>query len=62
MINRENFLFERDAALIINVLVPKYAKTVSIRKDADGYWLNVHWNCGIVAPLTINETEQALGK
>ena len=62
MINRENFLFHRDAALMITVLVPQFATATSIKKDAGDYWLNVHWNCGIVAPLTTNETEQALGE
>jgi len=47
---------------MISTLVPKYAKAASVKKDGDGYWLNVSWNCGITAPLTIQETYQALGE
>ena len=61
MNNRQVFLTERDADLFIKVLVPRYAKTASIKKDAGGYWLNVYWNCDIIAPLTVQETDQALG-
>lgn len=62
MNNRQHFLFEREAYLMIKQLVPKYAKTASVKKDAGGYWLNVSWNCGVIAPLTVQETNQALGE
>ncbi len=60
--NRQSYLFERNAAMMIDILVPKYAKAVSIKRDAEGYWLNVSWNCEVIAPLTIQETHQALGE
>lgn len=60
MKNRQTFLTQRDADLFIPVLVPKFATAASVKKDAGGYWLNVHWNCDIIAPLTVQETEQAL--
>lgn len=60
--NRQNFLFERDAFLFISHLVPRFAHAASVHKDAGGYWLNVSWNCGVIAPLTIQETHQALGE
>lgn len=62
MMNRQDFLFERDACLIIPYLIPKYATTVSVHKDAGGYWLNVQWKSGALAPLTIQETLQAIGE
>ena len=62
MLNRKDFLFNLEAKDFIPILVPTYATTVSIKKDAGGYWLNVTWNCGVTAPLTIQETEQALGE
>ena len=60
--NRQNYLFEWEAQKMIPILVPKFAKAASVKKDAGGYWLNVSWNCGILAPLTIQETYQALGE
>lgn len=61
MLNRQSFLSQTEADLFIPYLVPKYAKAASVKYDAGGYWLNVHWKCGIIAPLTVQETEQALG-
>jgi len=60
--NRQTFLTRRDADLFIRVLVPRFATAASVKKDAGSYWLNVHWNCGIIAALTIQETDQALGE
>lgn len=45
---------------MVPILVPKYATAASVMKDGGGYWLNVSWKCGILAPLTIQETIQAL--
>lgn len=59
MKNRQSFLFRRDADLFIGVLVPKFATAASIKRDAAGYWLNVHWKCGMIAALTVQETIQA---
>lgn len=59
-LNRQNFLNEREASLFIKKLVPRYAKSASVKKDAGGYWLNVSWKCGETAPLTTQETNQAL--
>lgn len=62
LLNRESLLFQQDAEFIIKYLVPKHASRAEIHKDAHGYWINVWWNCGIIAPLTTNETHQALGE
>jgi hypothetical protein len=62
MLNRENFLFQSDVERIRPLLVPTYAITASVKKDAGGYWLNVQWKCGVTAPLTIQELDQALGE
>jgi len=62
MLNKQHFLTQREADLFIPNLVPKYAKAASVKKDAGGYWINVHWNCEVIAPLTVQETVQALGE
>ena len=59
-LNRQDYLFEWESQEMISVLVPKYATAASVKKDGGGYWLNVSWRCGITAPLTIQETIQAL--
>ena len=59
MINRMNWLWMTDAKSFIPKLIPRYAKAATVKKDGSGYWLNVHWNCGIIAALTSNEALQA---
>jgi hypothetical protein len=59
VLNRESFLFKQDADLAIKILVPQHASRAEIHRDEEGYWINVWWNCGIIAPLTIQEMEQA---
>ena len=59
-LNRESFVIKKDAERLKRILLEKYATAVSIEQDAEGYWLNVSWNCGVTAPLTVNETNQAL--
>tara|TARA_Y100000593_G_C4229772_1_gene296365 strand:+ start:79 stop:297 length:219 start_codon:yes stop_codon:yes gene_type:complete len=62
-LNRQNFLFKRDAERVADRLLSfAFATRVGVEKDDDGYWLNVWWKCGIIAPLTINETNQAYGE
>lgn len=60
--NRQNFLFRRDAQGFTKYLVPAHASRAEVKRDQEGYWLNVWWHCGIIAPLTTNETAQALGE
>ena len=62
ILNRQNFLFLKDAQRIRNILIPAFAGRAEIHKDEQGYWINVWWHCGIIAPLTIQETLQALGE
>ncbi|ANJ20758.1 hypothetical protein HYO99_gp24 [Roseobacter phage RD-1410W1-01] len=63
MLNRQNFLFKHEAEKIgTKLLQGKYATRIGVEKDLDGYWLNVWWRCGIIAPLTLQETEQLLGE
>ena len=59
MENREAFIWWREARSMRDRLVPEYATKVEIKKDETGYWLNVWWKCGIIAPLTTNEAIQA---
>ncbi|ANJ20823.1 hypothetical protein RDp07_gp12 [Roseobacter phage RD-1410Ws-07] len=60
MKNRENFLFRGDAYLTTRILVPTYASRCEIQRDSEGYWINVWWHCGAIAPLTHNELNQAI--
>lgn len=62
ILNRQNFLFLKDAEQIVNILIPVFADRAEIHKDEQGYWINVWWHCDIIAPLTIQETLQALGE
>ncbi len=62
MLNRKNFLIKQDAEIIVKILVPKYAIRAEIKKDSQGYWINVWWNCDIIAPLTNQEMLQAQGE
>lgn len=62
MNNRQNFNFWTEASHVSDLLVPEYATKAEIHKNDSGYWLNVWWKCGIIAPLTTTETEQALGE
>ena len=62
MQNRENFLFKRHAESFIKYLVPAHASRCEVKKDSEGYWINVWWHCGIIEPLTHNEALQALGE
>lgn len=61
-INRQNFLFKKHAQASIKYIVPTHASRCEVKRDGEGYWLNVFWHCGIVAPLTVNEMAQALGE
>lgn len=62
MLNRQDFLFKFEAErLATKLLQQKHATRVAIEKDDGGYWLNVWWRCGIIAPLTMQETDQAMG-
>lgn len=60
--NRRSYLFKRHAAATIKYLVPTHASRCEIMKDSEGYWLNVWWHCGVIAPLTHQEEAQALGE
>ena len=59
---RQYFVIHMDAENLKSILVPKYAKSADIKSDKNGYWLNVSWNCGVIAALTTHETDQALGE
>jgi len=59
MLNLATFLFKRDAELNIQLLIPRHASKAKIHLGEDGYWINVWWNSGITAPLTIQELNQA---
>ena len=62
MHNRQNFLFKHEAERVAKRLLAfAYATKTSVRKDDRGYWLNVWWKSGAIAPLTINELSQAYG-
>ena len=60
--NRKSYLFLKEAKDLEKYLVPDHASRVEIKKDKEGYWINVWWHCGVVAPLTIQEEAQALGE
>jgi hypothetical protein len=60
--NRQNFLWRYQAGGHIKYLVTAYASRCEVKKDEQGYWLNVWWHCGVVAPLTIQEYHQSLGE
>jgi len=62
MQNREIFFFKRHAESAVKYLVPTYASRCEIQRDEEGYWINVWWHCGIIAPLTVQEMAQALGE
>lgn len=62
MLNRMNFLFKHEAEGFSDKLIPKHAKRVGVLRDENGYYINVHWNCGITAPMTVQEYDQALGE
>jgi hypothetical protein len=62
MSNKRSYLFRQDALSIIKYVVPTYASRCEILKDTEGYWINVWWHCGAIAPLTHNEEAQALGE
>ncbi len=62
MTNRESFMWWQEASRMRNVLVPEYATKAEIMKDESGYWLNVWWKCGVIAPLTVQESLQAQGE
>lgn len=63
MINRQNFLFKHEAERVAERLLSfAFATRVGIEKDHDGYWINVWWKCGIIAPLTTQELDQAYGE
>lgn len=60
--NRQNFLFKRHAVASIKYLVPTHASRAEVKKDSEGYWLNVWWHCGVIEALTVQEMAQALGE
>lgn len=62
MNNRKSYLFKYQAYGIIKYFVPTYASRCEVHKDEEGYWINVWWHCGVIAPLTHNEEAQALGE
>lgn len=62
MNNRKFYLFKYNAKAMIKFLVPTHASRCEIKKDEKGYWINVWWHCGIIAPLTHQEEAQALGE
>lgn len=62
MNNRAVFYFYRDAMSFLPLLVPLHATRAEVNKDIDGYWINVWWRNGAVAPLTVQEEQQALGE
>lgn len=62
MNNTKYYLFKRHAQTIVNYLVPTYASRCVVSRDDQGYWINVWWHCGIIAPLTYQEEAQALGE
>ena len=62
MNNRESFLWWGEARRARDMLVPEHATKAEIKRDEEGYWLNVWWKCGEIAPLTYNEHRQAQGE
>lgn len=62
MSNTAYYLFRKDAALTTHLLVPEHASRAEIHESDNGWWINVFWNCGEVAPLTYNEELQAKGE
>lgn len=60
--NRAVFYYYRDAKTFIPLIVPIHANRAEVNKDIDGFWINVWWNNGEVAPLTVQEEAQALGE
>ena len=61
-LNRKTFLFRKHAAAFQKYIVPTYASRCEIMRDREGYWLNVWWHSGELAPLTVQEEAQALGE
>ena len=62
MQNRQNFLFKHEAEKVADRLLTfAFANKANVEKDGSGYWLNVWWKCGIIAPLTTSELSQAYG-
>lgn len=59
MTNRQSFHFWSEASRVRDLLVPQFASKAVIHKDSEGYWLNVWWSCGVIAPLTVQEHLQA---
>lgn len=59
---RQYFILYKDAQQLVSILVPQYATSADIKSNENGYWLNVSWNCGVLAALTTHETDQALGE
>ncbi|AHX01028.1 hypothetical protein HL13_gp68 [Dinoroseobacter phage DFL12phi1] len=57
--NRETFLWWSEANQARHLVVPAFASKAEIMKDDEGYWLNVWWSCGVIAPLTVQEHIQA---
>lgn len=62
MNNLESFIWRGDARRARDMLVPEYASKAEIHINEEGYWLNVWWKSGIIAPLTCNEYLQVQGK
>ena len=61
MKNRKSFIWWGEARIMRDVIVPEYATKAEIKKDDEGFWLNVWWKSGIIAPLTVQEESQAMG-
>lgn len=61
-LNTQYFMFQHEAARFCDKLIPEYATMVGVLSNEHGYYLNVHWNCGIIAPMTVQEYDQALGE
>lgn len=61
-INCQFFLFRKDAEGFKRYLIPAHASRCEVKQNESGYWLNVWWHCGVIAPLTTQETAQALGE
>ena len=62
MENRESFIWWGEARRMRDLLIPEHATKAEIKRDDKGYWLNVWWKCGIIAPLTVQESLQAQGE
>lgn len=59
MINRQSFLWWREASEARNILVPEFATKAEIKENEEGYYLIVWWHSGAIADLTTNEYLQA---